>query len=96
MKDKIKLISEQTKAEKLGFKIQKYKDKKKEKEKKDNIKKLEKVKKYLATKSENKKILAGEKPSLKIKEFKAPSVLGDENRFFNKQMEETKKSMFFS
>lgn len=42
-----------------------------------------------------KDILRKNKMSVKIEEVKAPSVLGDENRFFKGEMEATKKSMFF-
>lgn len=43
----------------------------------------------------NKKIIKSEKPTLKIKHKEVESTLGDMNRFFKGEMEETKKSMFF-
>lgn len=42
-----------------------------------------------------KKILKKEQASLTIPDYKPESVLGDRNRFFKEEMEETKRSMFF-
>lgn len=42
-----------------------------------------------------KKILKQTQTTVNIPKFKAPSILGDPNRFFKHEMEETKKSMFF-
>jgi hypothetical protein len=41
------------------------------------------------------KLLKNTQATVTIPEYKAPSILNDPNRFFNKEMEETKKSMFF-
>ena len=50
--------------------------------------------KSLQKKFPSKKILKKEQPTLTIKQREVPSVLGDPNRFFKNEMEETKKSMF--
>jgi hypothetical protein len=42
-----------------------------------------------------KSILKKSQASVTIPDYKAPSVLGDTNRFFKGEMEETKGSMFF-
>jgi hypothetical protein len=66
-----------------------------EKEKKS--KKVDKfVKKYLEKRMTSKKILKPNKMTVKIEEYKAPSVLGDENRFFKGEYEKEKRSLFFS
>jgi len=52
--------------------------------------------KGLKTKFQDKSILKKEQTQVTIPNYKAPSVLGDENRFFKGTMEETKRSMFFS
>jgi hypothetical protein len=44
----------------------------------------------------SKGVLKKEQTQVTIPNYKAPSVLGDENRFFKGTMEETKRSMFFS
>lgn len=43
-----------------------------------------------------KKVLKKSDMTFKVSEYKAPSVLGDENRFFKGTMENEKRSMFFS
>lgn len=43
-----------------------------------------------------KSILKPNKMTVKIEEYKAPSVLGDENRFFKGEYEKEKRSLFFS
>lgn len=43
-----------------------------------------------------KKILKSNKMTYKIEEYKAPSVLGDEQRFFKGEYEKEKRSLFFS
>lgn len=43
-----------------------------------------------------KKILKPNKMTYKIEEYKAPSVLDDENRFFKGEYEKEKRSLFFS
>lgn len=42
-----------------------------------------------------KQILKKQDSKVTIKDFKAPSVLGDPNRFFKDEMEETRKSLLF-
>lgn len=42
----------------------------------------------------SKRILKKGQMTVKIPEYKAPSILGDPNRFFKNEWEETKKSMF--
>lgn len=41
-------------------------------------------------------ITRGNKAVLTIKEYSAPSVLGDENRFFKRTYEQEKKNLFLS
>jgi len=53
-----------------------------------------KIVKKLSSKVSGKKILKTEKATLTIKQRDVPSVLGDTNRFFKEEMEETKRSMF--
>lgn len=55
-----------------------------------------KVYKALKTRMSSKKILKPNKMTVKIEEYKAPSVLGDENRFFKGEYEKEKRSLFFS
>ena len=43
----------------------------------------------------SRKVLKKSKLTVRIPEYKAPSILGDKNRFFNSEWEETKKSLFF-
>lgn len=43
-----------------------------------------------------KSIVKSNKMTVKIEEYKAPSVLGDENRFFKGEYEKEKRSLFFS
>ena len=50
--------------------------------------------KSLSKKFPSKRILKKERPTLTIKQKEIPSVLGDTNRFFKDEMEETKRSMF--
>lgn len=64
--------------------------------------KIEDSSKYLGKllkntkKIKEKKILKKSQMIAKISDYKAPSVLGDENRFFKGTMEKEKRSMFFS
>jgi hypothetical protein len=44
----------------------------------------------------SRRVLRPNQMSVTIKEYNAPSVLNDPNRFFRSEMEETKKSLFFS
>ena len=44
----------------------------------------------------SKKVFKKSEMSVKINEYKAPSILGDENRFFKGQYEQEKRRMFFS
>ena len=59
---------------------------KKEKDSKINI----------ASKMTSKRILRPNKMEVRIPDYHAPSILNDPNRFFSSEMEETKKSLFFS
>ena len=70
---------------KLVEQVEKNKSFKSKKEKKKSLKPIK-------VKSVSKKSQA----SVSIPNYKAPSILGDENRFFNKEMEDAKRSMFFS
>jgi len=40
-------------------------------------------------------VLKGKKMSVEIKDYKAPSIINDPNRFFKDTMEETTKSLYF-
>jgi hypothetical protein len=44
----------------------------------------------------SRRVLKPSQVSVRINDYKAPSILGDQNRFFKSEMEETKKSLFFS
>lgn len=55
----------------------------------------DKIIKHLKGKVSEKKVFKPSQKTVKIPEYKAPSVLGDENRFFKGQMEEERKSLFF-
>ena len=46
-------------------------------------------------KTQAKSVLKSKRMSVEIKDYKAPSILKDPNRFFKDTMEETKKSLFF-
>lgn len=83
-----RLLAEKVKLEKAQLSSKKYEQKLKDK----SSKKWQKLAKKL---SKPKQILKKERASLTIPDYKAPSVLGDPNRFFKSEMEETKKSMFF-
>lgn len=82
-------------AVKVGGKEVLYKDyikQKKEKETKVNIPKVPaKLKQKITSKSFTK----SKRPTVKIKEYKAPSILNDPNRFFKDEFEEAKKELFF-
>jgi len=54
-----------------------------------------KLKQLAKSKVVSRRIFKNEQTVVNIPDYKAPSVLGDPNRFFNKEMEETKRSMFF-
>ena len=69
--------------------VKENKELKKKKESKTILKGLKK-------KVQSKSILKKEQTQVTIPNYKAPSVWGDENRFFKGAMEETKRSMFFS
>jgi len=60
--------------------------------KKKNINKI--LKKVSKQKVKSKSFLKSQRATLVLKERKVPSVLGDESRFFQREMEETKRSMF--
>lgn len=75
----------------------KYLDKKKEKFKEGVPKISKKNLSKLKTKVTSKGIL--KKNDMKIRvdtSYKAPSVLGDENRFFKGELDKEKRSLFFS
>jgi hypothetical protein len=73
---------------KMRRQIKKFKDKKDKK-----------IKKYIISKLSNplksRRILKPSKATLTIKNYQAPDILSDPNRFFKKEMEETKRSLFF-
>jgi len=52
------------------------------------------IKKLSKQKVKSKKVLRGQRPTLVLKQREVPSVLNDESRFFQREMEETKRSMF--
>jgi len=54
-----------------------------------------KKKKGILQKISSKRILKTQQPTLRIEHKEVESVLGDPNRFFNEEMEEVKKTMFF-
>lgn len=60
---------------------------------------LERIRKGLTkaakTKMSSKKVLKKNKMGVHISEFKAPSILGDDNRFFKGEMNAEKRNMFF-
>jgi len=56
-------------------------------------KKLNKLAKKTTT---SKRLLRKDQTQVTIPEYRAESVLNDENRFFNTEMEGAKKSMYFS
>lgn len=58
--------------------------------------KLQQLKKALSKPIKSKKILKHSTMTATIQDYKAPSILDDENRFFKGQMEDAKKSMFLS
>jgi len=60
------------------------------KKKEDESKKETYVKKRMVLK----RILKKGQMTVKIPEFKAPSILGDQNRFFKDEFEKEKRSMF--
>lgn len=64
------------------------KSKKEEKKAKD-------MKKYLTQKIVSKAILKSQKTEAVVPEYDAPSVLGDENRFFKDAYKAEKRSLFF-
>ena len=49
----------------------------------------------LKKKVKSKRILRKTRATVRIPEYKAPSVLGDPNRFFKNEMEDAGNSMFF-
>jgi len=55
-----------------------------------------KVDRALYKKAVIKKVIKQGRMTVRIPEREIPSVLGDENRFFNKIMEEERKSIFLS
>lgn len=63
---------------------------------KDLIKKVDKKLSELSKMKRHKSVSKKKETVVTVKEFKAPSILGDENRFFKGEMEETKRSLFFS
>ena len=79
--------------EDISKKQKEAKEEEKEFEKKRS-KFLKKIEKIARTKVTSRRILKKGKMSVHIPEFKAPSILGDTNRFFKNEWEETKRSMF--
>ena len=69
--------------------IEENKRLKTKKEKKSN------VLKSLSKKVTTKKIIKTNRPTLRIEQKEIPSVLNDPNRFFNQEMEEVKRTLFF-
>jgi hypothetical protein len=55
-----------------------------------------KDKKTIKSKLISKALLKKSNITVSIPEYKAPSILGDENRFFKGEMAREKKAMFFS
>jgi len=94
-KEETKSAIAQTQKMKAETKLKKLEMKDKETKKK----KWEKVKKYMGKRlSKPKRILVKQKLHVDLGDAsqRAPSVLGDENRFFTGHMEQEKRSMFFS
>lgn len=62
------------------------------------VKNIDKIVKKIKIKNKavNKAVLKKNKMSVYIPEYKAPSVLGDENRFFTGEFNKEKRSLFFS
>lgn len=46
------------------------------------------------TKMKSRRVMKKSSVDVRISDYKAPSILGDPNRFFKDELEETKKSMF--
>ena len=57
-------------------------------------KKLKGIENLLKKRIAEKKILKKTKTEVRIPEYKTPSVLGEPNRFFKDEWENTKKEMF--
>lgn len=57
--------------------------------------KKKKKSKGLGKKVTSKKILKKSQATVSIPEFKAPSILGDPNRFFQEKKEEVRNNLFF-
>jgi hypothetical protein len=53
-----------------------------------------KKKNPLKKKIPSKRILKKDQASVTIKDYKAPDILSDPNRFFKEEFEETKRSLF--
>lgn len=66
--------------------------KKESKPKKSNI--VKRVEKILSERLSSRGVLRKSNATVQIKEFKAPSILGEKSRFFKGELEETKRSMF--
>lgn len=93
MSEKLKLEREINKGKSLDLKTEKYRDKKKEKRKKD----FEKLKKkYMEAKVVSKSVLKKNTMVVNIPDYKAPSVLNDPNRFFTGEFNKEKRSLFLS
>lgn len=72
---------------------------KKTKKKKTKIgkmadKAMRQVEKVSKQKVKSKNIMSRKKMSVHIPEYKAPSVLGDPNRFFKNELEQERRNMF--
>lgn len=67
---------------------------KKEKKEKEDKKKT--LKSFLKEKVVSKQVLKKNSMVVNVPDFKAPSILGDENRFFKGEMNKEKRSLYFS
>jgi len=84
--------------ERIGELSKKEKALKEKKEETDKFRKKvgKLIDKAAKTKMKSRRVLKEAKVEVRMKGYKAPSILGDENRFFSGEMEEAKKSMFFT
>jgi len=65
--------------------------------KKQKQKKVDRIiRKIETSRLSNRKIMKKGKMSVHVPEYQAPSVLGDENRFFTGELNQEKKRLFFS
>lgn len=88
--EEIQTIREQTKLGKVQLATKKFEAKQKEKKSKE----WTKLKKLVGKKAVSKRILKKGQISVHIPEVKAPSILGDANRFFKDTLEQERRNMF--